>query len=656
MAQCALTFAVYRDAAFECEKTVTSEVVKLGRDPKAQLAIDDPGAARLHAVIEALAPDDLTLIDLGNESGTRVNGLRVDKCKLKVGDRIAVGATELVLQRSGPISSAASSQSPLTAAASPPAPRRSTDNPFSAASSVDVVSAFAPLNDSPFRGRAPKAIFAPAFGAADGETGYALVRNGPAPSAEEVERPGVDAVEVTILWGTNVLGVAHLSPPRAFAVGEEAGADFCLPVERLGVSRLPLVSAEGGAARLVIPPGATGFVRLPGKPDLSLDEARRAGSPSAELADAREVALPNGARARIEIGGFAFQVGAVDAGKAVPRGLAAGGDTRMASAFGLTLAASAMLVGAMAYFVPPLGITDDEVNPHSTYVMQQYLTASAERERQMTEDQDAADKNSSEGGTGQAAKHESGELGKVGAPHTNKRYSLQGKPDDVPELAKDKAMRDAQNFGLIGLLNAGVAGSPGPTAWFGADHAVGNDVATYDGNMWGDTIGESGGTGGLSLTGIGDGGGGLGEGIGLGNVGTLGNGDGLGKHQGFGNNVGRLAMGHHPHGPGQMRPGATSVSGHLPPAVIQRIIRQNFGRFRMCYEQGLARNPNLEGRVAARFVIGRDGAVSNVSNGGSDIPDSGVASCVLNAFYGLSFPAPEDGIVTVVYPILFSPS
>jgi outer membrane biosynthesis protein TonB len=93
----------------------------------------------------------------------------------------------------------------------------------------------------------------------------------------------------------------------------------------------------------------------------------------------------------------------------------------------------------------------------------------------------------------------------------------------------------------------------------------------------------------------------------------------------------------------------------LPPQVIQRVVRQNFGRFRMCYQQGLARNPNLEGRIPVRFVIGRDGAVSNVSAGG-DMPDGNVRACVQSAFYGLSFPQPEDGIVTVTYPLMFSPS
>lgn len=105
----------------------------------------------------------------------------------------------------------------------------------------------------------------------------------------------------------------------------------------------------------------------------------------------------------------------------------------------------------------------------------------------------------------------------------------------------------------------------------------------------------------------------------------------------------------------KVRMGQTTVSGRLAPEVIQRIVRQNYGRFRLCYEQALASNPKLEGRVQVRFVIGRDGSVSNVSNAGSDIPDSAVVQCVLRNYYGLSFPQPEGGIVTVVYPIMFSP-
>jgi outer membrane biosynthesis protein TonB len=101
--------------------------------------------------------------------------------------------------------------------------------------------------------------------------------------------------------------------------------------------------------------------------------------------------------------------------------------------------------------------------------------------------------------------------------------------------------------------------------------------------------------------------------------------------------------------------GALTVAGRLSTDVVQRIIRQNLGRFRMCYDAARARAPQLEGRVSLRFVIGRDGSVTNVSDGGSDVNDPSLVACVKSAYSGLSFPQPEGGIVTVVSPLLFRP-
>lgn len=53
--------------------------------------------------------------------------------------------------------------------------------------------------------------------------------------------------------------------------------------------------------------------------------------------------------------------------------------------------------------------------------------------------------------------------------------------------------------------------------------------------------------------------------------------------------------------PPSVRMGATSVSGRLPPEVVQRIARQSFGRFRLCYENGL-RTPQAEQRLLARGI------------------------------------------------------
>jgi hypothetical protein len=98
-----------------------------------------------------------------------------------------------------------------------------------------------------------------------------------------------------------------------------------------------------------------------------------------------------------------------------------------------------------------------------------------------------------------------------------------------------------------------------------------------------------------------------------------------------------------------------SSAGRLAPDRIQAVVRRNYGRFRMCYELGLHGCPNLEGRITIRFVIGRDGRVTHVANGGSDVSDPEVVACVLSAVRGIVFPKPQGGPVTVVYPIMFSP-
>lgn len=102
-----------------------------------------------------------------------------------------------------------------------------------------------------------------------------------------------------------------------------------------------------------------------------------------------------------------------------------------------------------------------------------------------------------------------------------------------------------------------------------------------------------------------------------------------------------------------VKPGAVSVSGRLPPEVIQRIVRGSRSTMRSCYEAGLASNPSLAGKVTVSFVIGRDGSVGSVSGGG-DLPDASVISCITKVFYGMTFPKPEGGVVKVTYPIAFS--
>lgn len=153
-------------------------------------------------------------------------------------------------------------------------------------------------------------------------------------------------------------------------------------------------------------------------------------------------------------------------------------------------------------------------------------------------------------------------------------------------------------------------------------------------------LGSSQGFGGLGLTGTGGSGGTGPADIGLGS-GSFG-------HSGIGGGVSRPSP--------TLRMGPIKLTGKLPPEVVQRIVRQNFGRFRLCYENGLRLNPTLGGTVAVKFVIGKDGAVRTFAlDPSTTMADKGVSACVVRAIGQLSFPQPESGEVTVVYPIVFAP-
>jgi len=96
-------------------------------------------------------------------------------------------------------------------------------------------------------------------------------------------------------------------------------------------------------------------------------------------------------------------------------------------------------------------------------------------------------------------------------------------------------------------------------------------------------------------------------------------------------------------------------SSLLPAEGIQRVVRQNYGYFRLCYVQGLQSIPTLQGAVILRFVIAADGSIKGAKIEQESLADASVVGCVVRAFLGLSFPAPENGEVTVVYSVAFSP-
>jgi hypothetical protein len=207
------------------------------------------------------------------------------------------------------------------------------------------------------------------------------------------------------------------------------------------------------------------------------------------------------------------------------------------------------LMAAMFFFMPGLGNTDEnDMSGNQDYMLKLVMRAEADRqqeEKEQPEDTTQPNPDQKEGGTGTRAKGEEGSMGNPNVTATNKRYAVKGPADNQdPHIAKQAALRDAMEFGMIGLLNSGAGGDPNaPTAPWGRDDSLGNDPMSARGNMWGDAIGDGFGAGGLGLSGIGEGGGGRaeGQGIGLGSIGTIGHGAGTGTGQGFGSGTGASA-------------------------------------------------------------------------------------------------------------------
>jgi TonB family protein len=165
------------------------------------------------------------------------------------------------------------------------------------------------------------------------------------------------------------------------------------------------------------------------------------------------------------------------------------------------------------------------------------------------------------------------------------------------------------------------------------------------------------------LIGSGRGGGGTGDGtVGFDDVGFTGGnrcggrggcGHGLGSRAGFGGRGKRVP---------QVRVAEARVCGvgaggcGLPGDVIRRVVRAHINEVRYCYNQGLARDPSMRGRVTIGFTIDRTGRVPAAAVQDSTIGDHEVADCVAKAVRRWPFPTPPGGgHVMVTYPFVFAP-
>lgn len=700
-----ITFHIYQGGQLVRSETLAQDVIKIGKLDSSHLKLEDDGVSRMHSVVEVSPAGEVFVIDLGSATGTVVNGQRVSKIQLQTGDQLQFGNTVVAVEigEVGAYDEAADEaaaeaqgyQDPGHQAPPLGGGRKATlvggqaaAGPFGGATAAEYADPGAGYGQAAGPFGAPQAQAAHGayeeqgyggyhdaghdhgghghgHGHGDDEEGgdnvvYQLIPQTPPVNPADVDS-GESAVEVVVLWGElSILHVEHMSPPRSFYVGEstdskgKATTDFLIGSESLGVERMPVVVESGATVAVVIPQDAVGDVTL-GNQVISFDDLAAQGQlqTCGELAGARQYPLPAGATARVQYRGFTFVVKPVSAARKV--GVGEGKRVDWMS-YIWTFASVALHLGLLLlfYFLPPRSssLSLDLLNADSRlvkYLIEPPETLEEETPEWLQETKEEDD----EGGKGKRHKDEEGQMGKKDEKKTKNKFGIEGPPDNQdPHMAREEAKEQAMNAGIIGVLKASVGAWNSPTSPYGRDSALGNDAMSALGALMGDQVGSNFGFGGLGLRGTGRGGGGTGEGtIGLGNIGTIGHGAGGGTGSGYGSGAGGF------HGRSakvpRIRSGQADVHGSLSKEVIRRVIGRHINEVRFCYEQELNSRPDLQGRVAVKFIISPTGAVQTAAVDKSDMGNAKVEQCIAQSVRRWTFPAPEGGgIVVVTYPFV----
>ncbi|MFO0756232.1 MAG: AgmX/PglI C-terminal domain-containing protein [Byssovorax sp.] len=481
-------------------------------------------------------------------------------------------------------------------------------------------------------------------------------------------------LQVSLTWGEDRIGLRCLDKAGEVRIGEGSGVFADLPAPRFTFAR-----RAGTEDRVFVPEGQVG-TRVLSNGDVEV------------LEGPCSVALSPGDLLSLCLGDFTLTAALCAAEPVIvpkPRSASRGAFVHL----GLAAMGHFVALGLSAQAAMARGMEDGDEDPAAD--LRSLVVSAEERTLARAPRKDdgpggsagaEVDQRAGDGraGGGERAAGQAGKMGESDArSRAEARYAVtaQSKRDATRTMSRDEAMAEAASFGMIGLAKEdGVKARYPSIDWGRMEESLGGDALSARGAMWGDWQGEMDGYHGLELTGTGEGGGGKGEGIGLGTIGTLGHGQGLpgdgtgggglrGGHrfswQGNAREGEGMGLGSGGRGHGTRRPPRTwgswggdwaYVSGRLPAESIRRLIHLQWGRIKLCYENGLRKNPSLQGRIVVNFVIGRDGSVSSVSDGGSTLSDREVVNCVLRVFYGFSFPPPEGGIVTVTYPLVLTPT
>jgi TonB family protein len=463
------------------------------------------------------------------------------------------------------------------------------------------------------------------------------------------------AIEVVVMWGedpttADLLHVGYVPAEGHFAVGDavqpdgSSATDYLIAREQLGLAALPIVIQSDRGPLLVVPMGSSlRTVSDRGEPrtaaQLLLDDALCAsGNPTFPFA----LPLRKGESAWLSYRGFTFFVRPTVqeqpiAGSRAPDWK----DHRMTA---VSLLAHLFVLGLFYYAAPVSpALAADAINVREKYL--DYLLTPKAIELEPLPDEGGGTPSDSD----EAPSGEPGTNGEPTAKAPRAKKTLQASKKSDVEPTQEELRELASQAGLIGVLRSSAPVGEGQynavsASGFDAHSSLASLLANQDGPSFGH---------GLGPIGLGRGAGGTAAGtVAAGFLKTMGGkGPGTGGSGNYGAGVGSI------HGRGSRLPpvrhGVPQIVGGLSKEVIRRTIHRNLNQVRFCYEQALQVRPDIQGRVAVRFIIGATGEVKVAAIESSSIGDARVESCISSAVKRWTFPAPDGaGIVAVTYPFV----
>ncbi len=590
-----IVLKVFRGGDLVRTEQFNREIIKIGRIASAHLCLHDEKISRIHSAI-AVSPDgSISIIDMGSSEGTFVNGNRVSRGPLRHGDQVMLGGLTIVVESPGGDGPPASGKgapggvAPEPRAEPPPAP--------------------APAAEAP---RRPKLR--------------------PASAAIEDVGDGSDlGVELRIAWGDALLQAETFVRPKApVLVGETPRCTMRL--EGLPVSELPVLRWEDGEYRFTFARGMTGVVEEKGTrtPFSDLVESHEAVVDDM-TEGAYSIAIPRTGAVRAEVGsGLAIETRSMKLQSVKAASFWKRINYQSVNLFlVLSFLQAAFVVAANNFPYDTDVVADDlleEPSRLARFVIE--LPEPQPRQAGQQKEEEKLTKWSEKG-----AKHrgEEGRMGQKDAPRTAGRSRPRAIDLNAEHIAKD--------LGLVGLLRRGAELS----TVFGSG-GLGGDLRATVGNMSGPVVADSDGLGGLGIRGSGTGAGGQDDSLGIGAIGTKGLGRGI-RDQGSLN----IKKGMHE----PIADIAPEVRGSVDKELIRKVIQDHAAQIRYCYEQQLAINPRLQGKVTITWTIEGDGSATNpkVDGSATTLADSRVRECMMSRITSWTFPRPMGGGVAIItYP------